>query len=77
MKKDTHSSSSSGGFSSWTVPGGGGRSSIGNVSSGGVGGVLSNSAIGASSGIGDTEFESIIGGILTDFQRAHPQDFTN
>lgn len=48
-------------FSSWTVTvvGGGGRSSIGNVSSGGVGGVLSNSAMGASSGIGDTELLSM------------------
>lgn len=43
-----------------TAVGGGGKSSIGTVSSGGVGGVLSNSAMGAIvSGMGDTEFESI------------------
>jgi hypothetical protein len=41
------------------VVGGGGRSSMGRVSSGGVGGVLSNSAMGAISGMGDTELLSI------------------
>lgn len=39
--------------------GGGGRSSMGSSSWGGVGGVLSNSAIGASSGTGATELLSI------------------
>lgn len=41
-------------------PGGGGKSSMGNVSSGGVGGDLSNSAMGAVSGMGETELLSIL-----------------
>ena len=47
----------------WAVAGGGGKSSNGAVTDGenssGLGGDLSNSAIGATSGIGDTMFVSI------------------
>lgn len=57
------------------VAGGGGRSSIGTSSLGGDGGDLSNSAIGASSGIGDTELLSIadnfIGDTLADCSTNH------
>lgn len=57
------------------VAGGGGRSSIGTSSLGGDGGDLSNSAIGASSGIGDTELLSIadnfIGDTLAAFTTTH------
>lgn len=48
------------------VAGGGGRSSIGTSSFGGEGGDLSNSAIGASSGIGDTELLSIADNFIGD-----------
>lgn len=48
------------------VAGGGGRSSIGTSSLGGDGGDLSNSAIGASSGIGDTELLSIADNFIGD-----------
>lgn len=48
------------------VAGGGGRSSIGTSSFGGDGGDLSNSAIGASSGIGDTELLSIADNFIGD-----------
>lgn len=48
------------------VAGGGGRSSMGTSSLGGEGGDLSNSAIGASSGIGDTELLSIADNFIGD-----------
>lgn len=48
------------------VAGGGGRSSIGTSSLGGEGGDLSNSAIGANSGIGDTELLSIADNFMGD-----------
>lgn len=48
------------------VAGGGGRSSIGTSSLGGDGGDLSNSAIGASSGMGDTELLSIADNFMGD-----------
>lgn len=48
------------------VAGGGGRSSIGTSSLGGEGGDLSNSAMGASSGIGDTELLSIADNFIGD-----------
>lgn len=77
-KQSTHSSSASNCFSSCTltVVGGGGRSSMGRVSSGGVGGVLSNSAIGAilsEAGIGDTELLSIIRGIFATLFTPHQE----
>lgn len=57
------------------VAGGGGRSSMGTSSLGGDGGDLSNSAIGANSGIGDTELLSIadnfIGDTLAALQTLH------
>lgn len=53
--------------SGWqTVAGGGGKSSIGTSSFGGEGGDLSNSAIGANSGIGDTELLSIADNFMGD-----------
>lgn len=48
------------------VAGGGGKSSIGTSSLGGEGGDLSNSAIGANSGIGDTELLSIADNFMGD-----------
>lgn len=48
------------------VAGGGGRSSMGTSSLGGEGGDLSNSAMGASSGIGDTELLSIADSFMGD-----------
>lgn len=48
------------------VAGGGGRSSMGTSSLGGDGGDLSNSAIGANSGIGDTELLSIADNLIGD-----------
>lgn len=48
------------------VAGGGGKSSMGTSSLGGEGGDLSNSAIGASSGIGDTELLSIADNFIGD-----------
>lgn len=48
------------------VAGGGGKSSIGTSSLGGDGGDLSNSAMGASSGIGDTELLSIADNFMGD-----------
>lgn len=53
--------------SAWEmVAGGGGRSSMGTSSLGGEGGDLSNSAMGASSGIGDTELLSIADNFMGD-----------
>lgn len=48
------------------VAGGGGRSSMGTSSLGGDGGDLSNSAMGASSGMGDTELLSIADNFMGD-----------
>ena len=61
------------------VAGGGGRSSIGTSSLGGDGGDLSNSAIGASSGMGDTELLSIADNFMGDTLAilrtfSHPRD---
>lgn len=48
------------------VAGGGGKSSMGTSSFGGDGGDLSNSAMGANSGIGDTELLSMADNLMGD-----------